>query len=69
MKTKEDWYSQWLDGDWGDMLSFTEDIQKDAYNSALEEAASHVTASIVQSSVNEGKRAIVNKNTILNLKK
>jgi len=39
------------------------------YNLALQDAANNVTASIVQSSVNEGKRAIVNKNTILNLKK
>lgn len=39
------------------------------YNQAIDDAVKNVTASMIQSSVNESKRAIVNKNTILNLKK
>ena len=42
MKNPEDWYIQWLDGDYGDMLSFVKDIQTEAYNQAIDDAANNL---------------------------
>lgn len=54
MKKPEDWYSQWLDGDFGDMLSFVKDIQLEAYNQAIDDAAKNADIGMKKKS-NYGK--------------
>jgi len=68
MKKPEDWYSQWLDGDYGDMLSFVKDIQLEAYNQAIDDAAKNVDWSIDNSDLDD-IRPYIDIDSILKLKK
>lgn len=67
MKKPEDWYTQWLDGDWGDMLSFVKDIQLEAYNQAIDDASENVDWAIDNSDSSD-IRPYIDIESILKLK-
>jgi len=69
MKKPEDWYSQWLDGDFGDMLSFVKDIQLEAYNQAIDDASENVELDYDIDEMDDHYSYYIDSNSILKLKK
>jgi len=68
MKKPEDWYSKWLDGDYGDMLSFVKDVQLEAYNQAIDDAVENVDWAVDNSDLSD-IRPYIDIESILKLKK
>lgn len=62
MKTAAAWYSEYIVSE-DSIYNFIEKIQEDT----LKEAADKATARIIQETINGGKKAVVNRESILSL--